>query len=82
MMKIKDYKKRILVKEYIDIEVDKQEYCVYICNDVVAGIYKRLEDGSTDNAGHKALCDLTGMTKAGFIRAIAEFVEITELMEI
>lgn len=82
MMKIKDYKKRILVKEYIDIDVDGQEYCIYICNDVVAGIYKRLEDGSTDNVGHKALCDLTGMTKAGFMKAIAEFVEITELMEI
>ena len=79
MMKIKDYKKRILVKEYIDIYVDGEEYCIYICNDAVAGIYKRLEDGSTDNAGHKALCELTGMTKAGFMRAIAEFVEIMEI---
>lgn len=79
MMKIKDYKKRILVKEYIDIYVDGEEYCIYICNDVVAGIYKKLEDGSTDNVGHKALCNLTGMTKAGFIKAIAEFVEIMEI---
>lgn len=79
MMKIKDYKKRILVKEYIDIYVDRQEYHIYICNDVVAGIYKRLEDGSTDSVGHKALCNLTGMTKAGFMKAIAEFVEIMEI---
>ncbi len=78
-MKIKDYNKRVLVKEYIDIEVDGQGYCIYICNNVVAGIYERLEDGSTDNAGHKALCDLTGMTKAGFMKAIAEFVEIMEI---
>ena len=81
-MKIKDYNKRVLVKEYIDIEVDGQGYCIYICNNVVAGIYKKSEDGSTDNAGHKALCDLTGMTKAGFMKAIAEFVEIMEIMEI
>lgn len=79
MMKIKDYKKRILVKEYIDIYVDGEEYCIYICNDVVAGIYKRLEDGSTDSIGHKALCNLTGMTKAGFMKAIAEFVETMEI---
>lgn len=79
MMKIKDYKKRILVKEYIDIDVDGQEYCIYICNDAVVGIYKRLEDGSTDSVGHKALCNLTGMTKAGFMKAIAEFVEIMEI---
>ena len=79
MMKIKDYKKRILVKEYIDIDVDGQEYCIYICNNVVAGIYKRLEDGSTDNVRHKALCELTGMTKARFMKAIAKFVEIMEI---
>lgn len=78
-MKIKDYNKRVLVKEYIDIYVDGEEYCIYICNNVVAGIYKKLENGSTDNVGHKALCDLTGMTKAGFMRAIAEFVEIMEI---
>jgi len=78
-MKIKDYKKRILVNEYIDIYVDGEEYCIYICNDVVAGIYKRLEDGSTDSIGHKALCNLTGMTKAGFMKAIVEFVETMEI---
>lgn len=78
-MKIKDYKKRILVKESIDIYVDGEEYCIYICNNVVAGIYKRSEDGSTDSIGHKALCELTGMTKAGFMKAIAEFVEIMEI---
>ena len=82
MMKIKNYKKRTLVKEYIDIYVDGEEYCIYICNNIVAGIYKKLKDGSTDSVGHKALCNLTGMTKAGFMKAIAEFVEIMEIMEI
>lgn len=82
MIKINNISEKRLIKEYIDITIDNQDYIVYMCNDVVRGIYKVLEDGTTEDTGSKALCELTGLTMKGFKKLLNEHIadKIEDLM--
>lgn len=78
-VKIVGVKERILVKKYIDIEINRKPFTVYIVNDVVNGIYKKITnevDGviihNTVNCG-KALKGYTGMSFKEFLKAVEEF---------
>lgn len=73
MVKINDIRHKTLIKEYIDITVNGEEYCVYMCNDVVRGIYRYNEEGFTENIGNKALTELSGLSKKGFKKLMEQW---------
>ena len=74
-MRILDVNEKVLVKKYIRIEVKGREYVVYICNDVVAGIYEQMSNGVSVSTGNKALCSLTGRTMKSFMEEVNQWIE-------
>lgn len=79
MVRITDVRERKIHKFYVDVEIDNQDYCVYIVNNNVGGIYKKLSDGRTENIGC-ALSELTGYTRKHFMKLVYNHLEQEELL--
>lgn len=77
-MKILNVNERVLVKRYVEIEIDNKEYLIYICNDIVRNIYEKVNDNTTVDTNHKALKKLTGLSFKEFMCLSDKYIEDNE----